>query len=280
MADHQDDKQTSSEASAGGAPQNDLPTVESPSLSPAADESASTPTTALIPFVAPTAEEKAEAPAASATAQARFRFRPRQKRQALLAASVAIGVGLGAIIGALATGGLPASPRADVASIEERKAMQQSIAHLSKQVATLKANLDQAEKSTRSQVAKITERLDRQPREDITGSIPKPAQPGKHAEVPAKAAEAAPVLDQVGLPAIPRVAAAASKPSVVPDWFVRSANGGYVYVESHGEIYQVVPGARLPGLGLVQNVEREQGRWVVVTPKGIIVSARDRSRYE
>ena len=43
-------------------------------------------------------------------------------------------------------------------------------------------------------------------------------------------------------------------------------------VENHGEIYQVVLGAPLPGLGPVQSVKRQDGRWVVLTPKGIIVS--------
>jgi hypothetical protein len=44
-------------------------------------------------------------------------------------------------------------------------------------------------------------------------------------------------------------------------------------VQGHGDIYQVVPGAPLPGLGSVEQIKRQDGRWVVVTPKGIIVSA-------
>jgi hypothetical protein len=51
-------------------------------------------------------------------------------------------------------------------------------------------------------------------------------------------------------------------------------------VESRGEIYQVQLGAPLPGLGPVQSVKRQHGRWVVLTPKGIIVSMRDRRYFE
>jgi len=51
-------------------------------------------------------------------------------------------------------------------------------------------------------------------------------------------------------------------------------------VQGHGDIYQVVPGAPLPGLGPVERVKRQDGRWVVVTPKGIIVSMRDRRYFE
>jgi hypothetical protein len=51
-------------------------------------------------------------------------------------------------------------------------------------------------------------------------------------------------------------------------------------VENHGELYQVVLGAPLPGLGPVQSVKRQDGRWVVLTPKGIIVSMRDRRYFD
>ena len=36
----------------------------------------------------------------------------------------------------------------------------------------------------------------------------------------------------------------------------------------------------LPGIGPVEQIKRQDGRWVVVTPKGIIVSMRDRRYFE
>jgi hypothetical protein len=67
---------------------------------------------------------------------------------------------------------------------------------------------------------------------------------------------------------------------VVPDWSIRDVHDGYVYVQGHGEIYEVTPGAPLPGLGPVQDIKRRDGRWVVVTPRGLIVSQRDRRFFE
>ena len=67
---------------------------------------------------------------------------------------------------------------------------------------------------------------------------------------------------------------------VVAGWTIRDTRNGYVFVENHGEIYQVQLGAPLPGLGPVQSVKRQDGRWVVLTPKGIIVSLRDRRYFE
>jgi hypothetical protein len=39
-------------------------------------------------------------------------------------------------------------------------------------------------------------------------------------------------------------------------------------------VFEVVPGANLPGLGKVETIRRHDGRWVVMTPKGMIVSQR------
>ena len=68
--------------------------------------------------------------------------------------------------------------------------------------------------------------------------------------------------------------------SRLPDWSIRDVRDGYVYVQGHGDIYEVVPGAPLPGLGPVEDIKRRDGRWVVVTPKGLIVSQRDRRYFE
>jgi hypothetical protein len=131
----------------------------------------------------------------------------------------------------------------------------------------LKAKLAAANKLAQAQTA---ERL-KQASAEITGSISVPQ------TVPAAATPL-----PVPRPA-PRIAMAETQPArapVVPDWTIRDSRGGYVYVEGHGDIYQVVPGAPLPGLGPVQSIKKLEGRWVVTTPKGIIVSMRDRRYFE
>jgi hypothetical protein len=88
---------------------------------------------------------------------------------------------------------------------------------------------------------------------------------------------------QLSAPAAPlpfrkneRTVAAPQAPRwILRDWWISHARNGYVYVQGHGEVYRVVPGTPLPGLGAVEQIKRENGRWVVMTPKGIIASMRD-----
>ncbi len=176
---------------------------------------------------------------------------------------MALVAGLGALFGGAISNGLSGHHGVDVASLDQSKAMQQSIDHLAKQVSDLKAKLAVATAAAHSQIAKISARADSAPGSDVTGSIP--------------TARAAPV--PLPRPA-PRIAAAVSRPTVVRAWHILRARDGLIDVEGRDGIYEVVPGAVLPGLGPVQSIERRGGRWVVVTPKGLIVSSRDRGYFE
>jgi hypothetical protein len=280
MANRKDIEITGGEtaASSSGAPEpaqtnSELPSVESPPISPATETPAiatDTPATAIEPIAAATSAVEPIADAAP-VAKPRFVLRPRHKRYALLAASVTFSAALGAVVGALASGGFSAPTRPDVAVVEENKAMQQSIARLGKEITTLKTSIDQANKTAHTQIAKISERLEHATAE-VTGSISAPQ-------------TTAPVLAPLPSPRPAQRFAAVeppppARPSVVAGWTIRDIRNGYVYVENHGELYQVVLGAPLPGLGPVQSVKRQDGRWVVLTPKGIIVSMRDRRYFD
>lgn len=260
-----------------------LPAVESPPLSPAgavdANEAAPEPATEPnAPSASAETAASSPAPAATLFQFPRLKWSRRNKRNAMLAASVMLAAALGAVLGAVSTAALRAAPppRVDTAGLEERKAMQQSIAHLSRQVASLKTGLDAANKSAQSQVAKlgdkITERFNAVAA-DVTGAITPPQ---------TAPAPPSPVLTPVPPPRPAIVAAepAPSRPSIIPGWTLRSARDGMALVEGHGEVYQAVLGAPLPGLGPVQTIRREDGRWIVVTPRGIIVSMRDRRYFE
>jgi hypothetical protein len=261
-----------------GAPEmtpakTELPAVESPPISPGAETpalAADTPTPAIEPIEVPTPASVSQTDATLASATyPRLVLRPRHKRYALLAASVTFAAALGAVVGALASGGFsaPEPAKPDIAAIEQNKAMQQSIAKLGKEITTLKASLEQANKSAQTQIAKISERFDHAAAE-VTGSI---AAPQTATPLP------------VPRPAPRTVAAEPPPPARVPlvsGWSIRDVRNGYVFVESHGDIFLVQPGARLPGIGPVQSVKRQDGRWMVVTPRGIIVSMRDRRYFE
>src|ERR1035438_1148862 len=151
------------ESTPAAAPiKSELPAVESPSISPVTETLAiatDTPAPAIEPIAvaAPAVEPITDA---APVAKPRFVLRPRHKRYALLAASVTFAAALGAVVGALASGGFSAPARPEVATVEQNKAMQQSIARLAKEVTTLKASLEQANKSAHTQIAKISERLE------------------------------------------------------------------------------------------------------------------------
>lgn len=254
----------------------DLPSVESPSISPAG------PLSEPVAEAPPVHEPAAATPADSGIQIIWPTFnvpkmRPRQKRSALLAASVAIAGALGAIVGAAASGGFATAEKpVPVATIEDRKALEQSIAKLAKEVTTLKTALEATSKTSTQQIAKINERADRIERsvtaELVTGSISAP-QTVAPAAVPVPTPRPAP---RIAAPEVQQPA----RPQIIQDWAIREARDGFIYVQGHGDIYQIVPGAPLPGLGTVQSVKRMDGRWVVTTPKGIIVSMRDRRYFE
>lgn len=284
----EDGKKTGAETpdqAATGAAKSELPTVDSPSISPANDENAAAepetaagalPSTAIVPFTGLVSDS----PIAPEPTRKSFRMRARHRVMAALAASVVFAGVAGVLTGFAASGAFktPEAPKVDTAALEERKALQQSVAQLNKEIGTLKANLQAANKAANTQIARLTERLNREAAE-VTGSIAAP-------QTTAPAAVAAPAEQTTAVTPLPTprpVRTAAIEPrrlSVVNDWTIRETRNGYVYVQNHGEIYEVVPGAALPGLGPVERIQRRDGRWMVVTPRGLIVSARDRAYFE
>src|SRR4249919_1418132 len=156
--------------------QTELPLVDSPSLSPAASDVASEPM-AEVPAVETATVNETPTDIAQATpARARWpqlHLRPRHRRHAMLAASVVIAASVGVLAGAALTGGFSKPASVDVIGLEESKTAQQSIARLSKDVASLKASLEAANKTAHSQFATISERLARDSAE-ITGAITPP----------------------------------------------------------------------------------------------------------
>jgi hypothetical protein len=55
---------------------------------------------------------------------------------------------------------------------------------------------------------------------------------------------------------------------------VRRVFDGAALVESRHGVIEVEPGDNLPGIGRIQEIKRQDGRWVVVTAKGLIMPMR------
>ncbi|HBR46856.1 MAG TPA: hypothetical protein DEA80_18385, partial [Afipia sp.] len=59
---------------------------------------------------------------------------------------------------------------------------------------------------------------------------------------------------------------------VVEGWTLREVSDGIATVSGRPGIFDVIPGDPLPGIGRVDAIRRQDGRWVVVTSRGLIVS--------
>ena len=60
-------------------------------------------------------------------------------------------------------------------------------------------------------------------------------------------------------------------PLTVPGWVLRRVYDGAALIEGRDGIVEVEPGMVTPGLGRVEAIKRQDGRWVVVTSRGLIV---------
>jgi hypothetical protein len=58
----------------------------------------------------------------------------------------------------------------------------------------------------------------------------------------------------------------------VEGWVLRDVAYGGALIEGRRGIYEVYAGDPVPGLGRVDAIRRQDGRWVVVTSRGLIVA--------
>jgi hypothetical protein len=224
------------------------------------------------------------------------------RRLSAMAAVIALAAVVGAISGALATVGMMhvAANQTAPAPMADNSAMEASIARIDADVVALKAGLDHTAKSGVSQFNKANDRLDRlekaqaEPMAKLarlsetvdklrTGQAAAPVQAVAAKEItgsiaPAQAAAAAPGAPPQTLPAqAAALAAAAPKTEVgrlptVDGWRLRDVANGGALIESRSGLYEVYAGDPVPGLGRIDAIRRQDGRWVVVTSKGLIVA--------
>jgi hypothetical protein len=58
----------------------------------------------------------------------------------------------------------------------------------------------------------------------------------------------------------------------VESWVLRDVSHGVALIEGRIGLYDVMAGDPVPGLGRVDAIRKQDGRWVVVTSKGLIVA--------
>lgn len=206
----------------------------------------------------------------------------RSKRFIALAASVAFAAGFGSFIGSVSGSGLarfiypPAPPPAPTSGIENTIAAMREIKLQLAQVklelpqfAALKSSLDNTAHTTANQYAKIADRLDRIDQRsaaalETTASLPAITQATSS---PAQIAALAALTPPAEPPKL--------NDRILQDWIVHDVQNGHALIESrYRGLFAVSAGSVLPGIGRVDEIKRQDGRWVVLTARGTITSAR------
>jgi hypothetical protein len=218
-----------------------------------------------------------------------------RRRVAALVAVVALAAVAGAIGGVLASGfGHVAGDSTKVAST---RALEDTIARIDTEIAALRTSLEQASKHSASQISKTSDRLDKvekaqaEPAAKLaklsetveklrTASVAAPAAAPVAAAAAAPVAPAAPKEStgsiQTANAAPAQVPLPAPKPEVarlptVEGWVLRDAGNGSALIEGRQGIFEVYAGDPIPGLGRIDAIRKQDGRWVVVTSRGLIV---------
>jgi hypothetical protein len=210
-----------------------------------------------------------------------------------LAAMLAAAAVLGGLAGALAAAGISSLIEQPSSMPPYYAAVAEALGRLDRELTQLKAGIDSSAKT--AEMAKITERLDRAEKTqaeagtrlarategldrlerrlgtptsspDITGSIadPRSTAPGPGISGDGRRAPPPGAAGTVG-------AATAALP-ILEGWVVRDVYHGAALIQGRAGILQVMPGEVLPGLGRIEAVQRHDGRWEVVTTRGVIVS--------
>jgi len=205
---------------------------------------------------------------------------PARRKFPLLAASLAFSVIVGGLAGvavsAVLSGAPPAAPAAAVALTDETRTLQERVVRLSGELATLKAGIEAANRTSATQLNKISERLDRAEKAQIepTAKLAKISESLDRLE---RRTASAATPDVTG--SVTSVEKQQSKPPVIEGWMLRDYYAGRAVLENrNGRLYEVGPGSNLPGVGQIETIKRVDGKVVVTTPKGIITSSLEPPR--
>jgi hypothetical protein len=219
-----------------------------------------------------------------------------KRRFAVVAAVAVLAMVAGAIGGAVATASFGRSTAAASTRVASDPALAATVARIDSDLVALKASIEHTSKTDVAQFNKTTERLDKleKAQAEPAAKLAKLSEAVEklHAAAPVAAAAAQPasreITGSVTAPATaPAAVAAAPKPNVqtaeargefgrlptLNDWVLRDVGGnGGALIEGRRGMFEVYAGDPVPGLGRVDAIRRQDGRWVVVTSRGLIVA--------
>jgi hypothetical protein len=208
-------------------------------------------------------------------------------RFAAVAAALALAIVAGALGGALASAGFGHLVGMAEATSPANGVLEAAMARIDADMLALKADVERTSKAGIIQLNKTSDRLDKleKAQADPAGKLAKLTEAvdklrAAPAVAPAAvvAASAAPkdVTGSLAPPqAAPASAAAAPKVEVgklpaVEGWVLTDVGYGGALIENRRGSYEIYAGDSVPGLGRIDAIRRQDGRWVVVTSKGLI----------
>jgi hypothetical protein len=153
------------------------------------------------------------------------------------AAAIMIAAGLGALVGAMASNGLGDAihlAAADREIVNPTEALRASVGQLAMEIASLKAAVTASAPNT-PRISGL-DQFKTAVSDEITGSVNAPP------------------------------------PSAATGWTLLRVEKGRALVQGDSGSYEVAPGSTLPGLGMVQRIMQQDGRWVVQTRGGMIAA--------
>jgi hypothetical protein len=267
------------------APKAEAPKVEAPKVEAAKPEEAR-PEAPRFPaklMIMSPADRAWNGDRTASKAEAEKSAEPSGKpRMAAMAAVVALATVAGALGGALATAGLGHFLGGEPA-VAKDSALEASVARIDADIVALKASVEHTSKMGMSQFNKTSDRLDKveKAQAEPAAKLAKLSETVDklRATPPAAVAAATPVAarEVTGSVAPAAAAAASARTEVgrlptVEGWTLRDVANGGALIESRRGIYEVYAGDPIPGVGRVDAIRKQDGRWVVVTSKGLIVA--------
>jgi hypothetical protein len=228
---------------------------------------------------------------------------PAKRRFGAMAAVAALAIIAGAAGGAFATMGLVHTTDAvATAPAPANGALEAAIARIDAEVVALKNGLDHTSKTALTQFTKTTDRLDRiekaqgepnarlaklseaieklraaaapTPVVAATAPVAAPAAPKEvtgSVTPPVVAAAAPSAAVPAALPATPPQPEVARLPTV-DGWILADVGYGGALIRNRRGTWEVYAGDHIPGLGRIDAIRKQDGHWVVVTEKGLIVA--------
>lgn len=204
-----------------------------------------------------------------------------KRRLGALAAVVALAAVAGALGGAMATVSLGHFGGNDTAGVANH-ALEASVARLDADIQALKAGADHASRLGLAQFNKTSERLDKVEKAQLepAAKLAKLSEAVEklHAAPPVAAAAAAgtaaaakETTGSISPPATAPKVEVARLPTV-EGWSLRDVANGGALIEGRQGIFEVYAGDPVPGLGRIDAIRRQDGHWVVVTSRGLIVA--------